>query len=66
MKWVSIYLFGYVVFMVGVFLALWKLEVLEAIGPTWTMILVVLAAGIGVMVAVANSGRKENIQIDTK
>jgi hypothetical protein len=66
MKWVSAYLVGYVIFMTGVFLALWKLEVLDTIGSTWTGIAILVALGIGVMIAVANSGRKENIEVDTK
>ena len=66
MKWMSAYFIGYVIFMVGVFLALWQLDVLDQIGPTWSLILGVLALGLGVMIAVANSGRKENVTIDTK
>ena len=65
MKWTSLYFLGYAVFMVGVFMALWKFGVLEDIGSTWTMILVLLTIGIGVMVAVANGGRKENITVDS-
>jgi hypothetical protein len=66
MKWMSIYLLGYVLFMGGVFLALWQWGVLENMGPVWTMVVVLIALGMGVMVAVANSGRKENIQISSK
>jgi hypothetical protein len=66
MKWMSIYLVGYLIFMAGVFIALWKLDVLEEIGPTWTGVAVLLAIGIGVMIAVSNSGRKENIEIKSK
>jgi len=65
MKWTSLYFLGYAVFMVGVFMALWKFGVLEDIGSTWTMILVLLTIGIGVMIAVANGGRKENITVDS-
>lgn len=66
MKWMSMYLVGYVIFMLGVFAALWKLEVLSDLGSTWTMILALIAFGIGVMVAISSSGRKENITIDSK
>ncbi len=66
MKWMSVYLFGYVIFMIGVFGALWQWNVLEDIGATWTLILALLAFGVGVMIAVSNSGRKENITIDSK
>jgi hypothetical protein len=62
----SVFLVGYVIFMVGVFLALWKWGVLEDLGTAWSSILGLLALGFGVMIAVTNSGRKENIEIDSK
>ena len=65
MKWTSVYFLGFVVFMAGVYLALWKFGILENIGTTWTLILVLLTIGIGLMIAVSNSGRKENIELDT-
>ena len=66
MKWVSLYLVGFIIFMVGVFLALQHWGVLDEIGPTWTMIAVIVTLGLGVMIAVSSSGRKENITIDSK
>lgn len=64
MKWAGLYLVGYVVLVGGVLAALWKLGILERIGTTWTVIGVVILAGLGIMIAVSNSGTKENIQID--
>jgi hypothetical protein len=64
MKWTGIYLLGFVVMLGGIIAALWKAGVLERIGTTWTIIGVVIAIGIGIMIAVANSGRKESIQIE--
>jgi hypothetical protein len=64
MKWTGIYLLGYVIMLGGIIAALWKSGVLERIGTTWTIIGVVIAVGIGIMIAVANSGRKENIRIE--
>jgi hypothetical protein len=64
MKWTGIYLIGYCVFIIGVLAGLWKLGVLADIGAAWTTIGVVIAIGLGIMIAVANSGSKENIQID--
>jgi hypothetical protein len=64
MKWTGIYLFGFVVMLGGIIAALWKTGMLERIGTTWTVIGVVIALGIGIMIAVANSGRKESIQIE--
>ena len=66
MKLAGIYLLGYVILIGGLLAALWKLGVLDAIGMTWTLIGVVIAIGIGIMVAVSSSGNKENIEIDRK
>jgi hypothetical protein len=60
------YLVGFVVLIGGLLAALWKLGILASIGTTWTVIGVVIAIGIGIMVAVSNSGSKENIQIERK
>ena len=66
MKWTAIYLLGYVILIGGLIAALWKLGVLASIGTTWTLIGVVIAIGIGIMLAVSSSGSKENIEIDRK
>ena len=64
MKWVRMYLLGYVILMVGVLLALWKTNVLQHIGAAWTLIGLVIAIGLGVMIAVSGSGTKESIEVD--
>jgi hypothetical protein len=66
MKWAGMYLVGFVVLIGGILAALWKLGVLERIGTTWTLIGVAILLGIGIMISVANSGRKDNIEIDRK
>jgi hypothetical protein len=66
MKWTGIYLLGYVILIGGVLAALWKLGVLARIGTIWTLIGVMIAIGIGIMLAVSSSGNKENIEIDRK
>jgi len=66
MKWAGIYLLGYVILIGGLLAALWKLGILASIGTAWTVIGVVIAIGIGIMIAVSNSGSKENIKIDRK
>lgn len=66
MKWAGMYLLGFVVLIGGLLAALWKLGLLASIGTTWTVIGVVIAIGIGIMIAVSNSGSKENIEIDRK
>jgi len=66
MKWTGIYLLGYIILIGGLLAALWKMGVLASIGMTWTLIGVVIAIGIGIMLAVSSSGSKENIEIDRK
>lgn len=66
MKWTGMYLVGFVILLGGLLAALWKLGVLASIGTTWTVIGVVIAIGIGIMIAVSNSGAKENIEIQRK
>ena len=66
MKWAGMFLVGFVVLIGGLLAALWKLGILENIGTTWTLIGVAIAIGFGIMISVANSGTKENIQIDRK
>jgi len=65
-KWTGTYLVGFLVLLGGVLAALWKLGILASIGTTWTLIGVAITIGIGIMVAVSNSGAKENIEIQRK
>ena len=60
------YLVGFIVLLGGVLAALWKLGILESIGTTWTIIGVMIMVGFGIMIAVSNSGTKENIEIERK
>ena len=64
MKWTGIYLVGYLIMLGGLIAALWKSGILASIGTTWTVIGVVVAIGIGIMIAVANIGKKESINIE--
>lgn len=66
MKWAQMYMVGYVIVLGGVIAALWKTGVIERVGAGWTAIGLVIAIGLGVMVAVANSGTKETVEIDHK
>jgi hypothetical protein len=65
MKWMSVYLFGYLLLMAGVFIALWQFGVFHDMGPTWTLVSVLVALGLGIMISVSSSGRKSNIEIDS-
>jgi hypothetical protein len=66
MKWAGMYLLGFIVLVGGVLAALWKMGVLERIGTAWTLIGLAIVIGFGIMISVANSGRKDNIEIDNK
>ena len=66
MKWTGMFFVGYVILMGGILAALWKLGILADIGTTWTLIGVVIAIGVGIMLAISNSGSKENIDINRK
>jgi hypothetical protein len=64
MKWMGIYLLGYFLLVSAALLALWKTGVLASIPPFWLGVGLLAAIGIGIMVAVANSGKKETIEVD--
>jgi hypothetical protein len=66
MKWAGMYLVGFVLLVGGILAALWKMGLLAGISATWWVIGIVILVGIGIMVSVAHSGTKENIQIDRK
>ena len=66
MKRTVIYLIGYGILIGGLLAALWKLGVLANIGTAWTLIGVVIAIGIGIMIAFSSRGSKANIEIDRK
>ena len=66
MKWMRMYLAGYVMVLVGLIAALWKLGVVERVGPVWAVIGIVIAIGLGVMFSVSSSGNKETVEIDQK
>ena len=66
MKWAGMYFVGFVVLVGGLFAALWKMGVLQNIETAWILIAIAILVGIGIMFSVANSGTKENIQIDRK
>jgi len=66
MKWAGMYLVGFVIVVGGLLAALWKLGILQNIGTAWTLIGVAILIGIGIMISVSHSGKKENIEIDRK
>ena len=66
MNWAGLYFVGFVILIGGVLAALWKLGILQNIEATWIAIAVAILVSVGIMISVANSGTKENIQIDRK
>lgn len=53
MRSMGIFVFGYVVLLGGILLALWKSGVLAHVGSAWTAIGVLIALGIGIMLGVS-------------
>jgi hypothetical protein len=66
MKWAGMYLVGFILVVGGMLAALWKMGLLAGITTTWALIGTAILIGIGIMISVANSGTKENIEIDRK
>lgn len=64
MKWAGMYFLGFALLIGGVLAAFWKLGILQNIETSWIVIGVVILAGVGIMVSIANSGVKQNIEID--
>ena len=64
MRFIHLFLVGYIVLVVGVTLALWKTGVLAHVSPVWFGIGMLIAVGIGSMLAVS-SGKPSggNVQI---
>jgi hypothetical protein len=58
MRYVNLYFVGYMVFMLGVVLALWKTGVLGSVSPIWILIGAIIALGLGLMMAIG-SGKPE-------
>jgi hypothetical protein len=64
MKWAAMYFVGFVLLIGGSLAALWQLGILQGIETTWIVIGVVILAGVGIMLSIANSGTRQNIEID--
>ena len=64
MKWMGIYLLGYILLLAAAVLALWKTGVLASIAPFWLGVGLLAAVGLGIMIAVAHSGKKETIEVN--
>jgi hypothetical protein len=58
MRFVNIYLIGYFILVIGAVLALWQAGILTRISGTWVAIGVLIAVGLGIMLAVS-AGKPE-------
>jgi hypothetical protein len=58
MRFIHLYLIGYFVLVLGAGLALWQAGVLDQIGAMWIVIGIIIALGLGIMLAVT-AGKPE-------
>jgi hypothetical protein len=58
MRYVHIYLIGYFILVLGALAALWYGGVLQQLSATWIVIGIVIAAGLGIMLAIS-AGKPE-------
>ncbi len=63
MRFVNLYLIGYFILMLGAGLALWYAGILSRLSPIWTVIFILIALGLGIMLAVSSG--KPDITTDT-
>ena len=52
MRFVHLYLIGYAILVLGALAALWNGGILQRVSGTWIAIALVIAAGLGVMLAI--------------
>ena len=53
MKFINMYLVGYVVLILGLTLGLWQMGILQALAPIWIAIGLIVAIGLGIMLSVS-------------
>jgi len=58
MRFVHVYLIGYVVLIIGALAALWYGGVLRNVSPVWILIGLVIAVGLGIMLSIS-AGKPE-------
>jgi hypothetical protein len=54
MRFINMYLIGYLVLIIGVTMALWQSGVLNHIAPIWVAIGFIVAIGLGIMLSVSS------------
>ena len=63
MRFINLYLIGYFILLIGALAALWYGGVLRHVSATWIVIGLIIAVGLGIMLAV--SGGKPDITADS-
>ena len=58
MRFVNVYLIGYVLLVLGALAALWYGGVLQHLSATWVLIGLMIAVGLGIMLAIS-AGKPE-------
>jgi hypothetical protein len=64
MRFISMYLIGYFILLIGAVAALWYGGVLSHVSPVWVAIALLIAIGLGIMLSV--SGGKPTITEELK
>jgi integral membrane sensor domain MASE1 len=54
MRFIKLFLVGYVVMVLGIGLALWQTGVLGRLAPIWIGVGILLAVGVGIMLSVSS------------
>ena len=54
MKFINMYLIGYVILVIGVAMALWQSGILSRISGIWIVIGAIIAIGLGIMMSVSS------------
>ena len=54
MRFIHLFLIGYVILALGIALALWQTGVLDRVAPIWIGIGVLVAVGVGIMLSVTS------------
>jgi hypothetical protein len=62
MKFIHLFLAGYVVLVLGVVLGLWQAGVLTRVAPIWIGVGVLVAVGVGIMMAVSSGKPTGTVQ----
>jgi hypothetical protein len=54
MRFIHLYLIGYFVLVLGAVMALWQAGILSRVSGAWVAIAMIIAAGLGIMLAVTS------------